>query len=830
MKYTFPNRRIKTKILLGIVVVIGAIVAASAFTYHSFNQMLQAMDTLSKPEAKLVLLNEVMTDISNAEGSARAYTLTKERQYLRNYWEQFSTIEARIHQIEQEMQGNTYQLARIDSVGALLSDKQRNLQSFLQLKKKEAEKNPLKKAMEIIDRKAQDTSTASSLQQPIARVSPKVPYQQGYPVSRTAPTKRRLKKPTRVNRASTDQADVLLDDVKDIISDIESEDLRMKASLGKQELDIIEQDWLIMDQIRSIIRDVRREELLIAETNAARARHIATSSVSTITMVGGVVILGSLLFLILVFKDLANSNYYRKNLMRAKKHAEMMARVKEEFLTNMSHEIRTPLNAITGFLEQLKKTTMNRDQHLYVNTIDSSSDHLLSIVNDILDLSKIESGKLTLNEQPFTVKKVMQTVVEVMRVKAQEKEITLSREIDPILDVSLEGDAHRLRQILFNLVGNAVKFTDRGGVTLQARAKEVTETHVTVEFLVKDTGAGIANNKLEHIFGAFNQEEEITSFRYGGTGLGLSICKKLIELQKGWIAVESKIGQGSTFSFAITYRKSTKPVVAVPHLVRQAVEDFSGKTILVVDDDQVNRLLLEVLSENWKAQVDIVDGGISALSAMSQTRYDMVLTDINMPEMDGVELMKRIKEHYPITPVIAFTATVQSETLNAFLAQGFDDYLLKPFKESDLCAKITKHTTKLAAPTEAVHASTPHEQPAPAFSLAELTSITRNNPKKLFDILHLFLERCPQEVAQLTQATHQQHWSKLANIAHKLRSPFGQIKANGLVDELHFIEKKASQPNPEKRELQRATQLFAAQAEVIFDRLEAEMLAVGQDL
>jgi signal transduction histidine kinase/DNA-binding response OmpR family regulator len=830
MKYTFLNRQIKTKILLGIVVVIGAIVAASAFTYHSFNQMLQAMDTLSKPEAKLVLLNEVMTDISNAEGSARAYTLTKEREYLRNYWEQFSTIEARIHRIEQEMQGNAYQLARIDSVSALLGNKQRNLQAFLQLKKKESEKNPLKKALEIIDQKAQDAPTSSSPQQPIARVSPEVPHQQGYPVSRAAPAKRQRKKQADVDETNTNQADALLDDVKDIISDIESEDLRMKASLGKQELDIIEQDWLIMDQIRSIIRDVRREELLLAETNAARARHIATSSVSTITMVGGVVILGSLLFLIMVFKDLASSNYYRKNLIRAKKHAEMMARVKEEFLTNMSHEIRTPLNAITGFLEQLKKTTLDRDQYLYVNTIDSSSEHLLSIVNDILDLSKIESGKLTLNEQPFTVKRVMQTVVEVMRLKAKEKKITLSREIDPILDIPLEGDAHRLRQILFNLVGNAVKFTDQGGVAIQARTKDVTETHVTVEFLVKDTGAGIAHNKLGHIFGAFNQEEEMTSFRYGGTGLGLSICKKLIELQNGWIAVESKVGQGSTFSFAITYRKSTSPVVTMPRPARYTTEDFSDKTILVVDDDQVNRLLLEVLSENWKARVDIVDGGISALSAMSQTRYDMVLTDINMPEMNGVELMTRIKERYPTTPVIAFTATGQSETLNEFLKQGFDDYLLKPFKESDLCAKIVQHTTEQTALAEAVPPPTTPTQPTPAFSLAELTLITRNNPKKLFDILHLFLERCPQEVEQLIQATHQQHWSKLANIAHKLRSPFGQIKADALVDELHFIEKKASQPNPKKRELQRATQLFAAQAQVIFDRLEAEMLTVGQAL
>ena len=831
MKYSFPNQQIKAKILLGILVVISAIVAASAFTYHSFNQMLQAMDTLSKPEAKLVHLNEVMTEISIAEGSARAYSLTKERHYLHNYWEQFSTIDARIQRLQQDMRGNPYQLARIDSVSALLNEKQSNLRSFLKLKDKEAEKTPLKKALEIIDQKAQDVPSESYPQQPIARVRSKIPYQEGYPIPRSAAPKRQPKQQTNVNpnRLDVNQTDALLDDVKDIISGIESEDSQMKEYLGKQELDIIEQDWLIMDQIRSIIRDVRREELTLAETNAARARHIATSSVSTITTVGGIVILGSLLFLILVFKDLAQSNYYRMNLMRAKKRAEKMAQVKEEFLANMSHEIRTPLNAITGFLEQLKKTALDRSQYLYVNTIDSSSDHLLSIVNDILDLSKIESGKLTLNQQPFTVKKVMQTVVDVMRVKAQEKKITISREIDPALDVTMEGDAHRLRQILFNLVGNAVKFTDRGGVTVQAVAKEITDTHVTVEFSVKDTGAGIANNKLEHIFGAFNQEEEVTGFRYGGTGLGLSICKKLIELQDGWIAVESKIGQGSTFSFAITYQKSASPVPpALQPAPVYAMADVSDKAILVVDDDQVNRLLLEVLSEKWEAQVDIVDGGVAALAAMRQTTYDMVLTDINMPEMNGIELMIKIKERHPSTPVIAFTATVQPEILKEFLAQGFDDYLLKPFKESDLCAKVVQHTSGRTVTAEPTVLPPPPQQLAPAFSLAELTAITRDNPQKLVDILRLFLENCPQEVEKLVQATRQQHWSNLANLAHKLRSPFGQIKAEGLVKELHTIEEKASEPQPEQQELQRATQLFAAQAQVIFDRLEKEMLMVAE--
>ena len=829
MKYPPITQRIKVKMLVVISLIICAIVAASVFTYHSFNQMLQAMDSLSKPEAKLVHLNEVMTEISSAEGSARAYTLTKERHYLRSYWDQFSTIEARIQQLREDMQHNTYQLSRIDSVSALLDKKQSNLQSFLLLKDKEAKNTPLKKALKIIDKKVQNNPLSENQinESPVKQI--RRIHRAGTPAPPAAASAKG-KSNTSPGASSNSSTGELLSDVKDIIHDMQHEESKMKQYLGKQELGIIEQDWLIMDQIRSIIKDVRREELVQTEKNAAKARHIATSSVTTITTVGGIIIFGCILFLAMVFKDLARSNYYRTNLIRSKKRAENLAQEKEEFLANMSHEIRTPLNAITGFLAQLKKTTLNRDQHLYVDTIESSSDHLLSIVNDILDLSKIESGKLTIEERPFTVNKVMQTVVDVMRVKAQEKNIAISREMDPALDITLTGDAHRLRQILFNLVGNAVKFTQQGGVSVRAQVKATTETHVSVEFSVEDTGVGIAHNKLEHVFGAFNQEDGFTGQRYGGTGLGLAICKKLIELQNGWIAVESVVGQGSTFSFQLTYSKSAISLSSLhKETLAQPEVNITNKSVLVVDDDHVNRLLLEVLSDKWDAKVDIVDSGFAALEKMQERRYDMVLTDINMPEMNGIELMQAIKEKHVDVPIIAFTATVQPETLDKFLSLGFDDYLLKPFKEADLRAKIAKYTADYVAKTPPPSAAPQkYEAATPAYSLAELSDVTRDNPKKLVDILEFILARCPKEVDKLVDAAAEQQWSSVANQAHKLRSSFGQIGAIGLVNDLHTIEADALEVDYESPELQQAIQRFAMQAQTIFDHLKQKVRAMEE--
>ena len=823
--------------VVGISLVIFAILVAGSFTYNSFQRVLKAMDTLSQPEAKLVHLNEVMTEISNAEGSARAYTLTNEQHYLRNYWERFSTIESGIQQLREDMGNNPYQLVRIDSVSALLENKQRNLQSFLLLKDKEAKNTPLKKALKIIDQKAKDNPVSISPVQPTSPLAARKQRQgfgrskTGRPSSAEARNRPALSNSTASSTAGNN-SDELLNDVKNIINTMESEESKMKQYLGKQELDIIEQDWLIMDQIRSIIKDVRREELALTEKNAAEARAIATRSVVTITIIGSFIVLGCFVFLALVFRDLTLSNYYRTNLVQSKRRAEKLAQVKEEFLANMSHEIRTPLNAITGFLAQLQKTPLNQDQHLYVSTIESSSDHLLSIVNDILDLSKIESGKLTIEEQPFTVKKVMQTVVDVMRVKAQEKNITISREVDSDLNLTLLGDAHRLRQILFNLVGNAVKFTEQGGVSVRAHTKKVTDTHVSIEFSVQDTGSGIATDKLEHIFGAFNQEDGFTGQRYGGTGLGLAICKKLIELQEGWIEVESVVGRGSTFSFLLNYPISDTSLAASPEEVATSpVVNITNQTILVVDDDQVNRLLLDVLSDAWDAEVDIVDSGLAALEKVKQRRYDLVLTDINMPEMNGVDLMLAIKRDFPSLPIIAFTATVQTETLDKFIALGFDDYLLKPFKESDLRAKIAQYTTGQSfrhPSAESAAVASSQKDTMPAYSLSELVAITRNNTQQLIEILEFILARCPQEVNNLIDEAAEYRWSKVAAQAHKLRSSFGQIGAIGLVNDLHTVEAMALETSGESPELYRFVQLFAAQARVIFSNLRREIQSMGE--
>ena len=840
--------KIKIKIVIGCLLAVLTITIAGRFTYQSFNQMVRAMDSIGQPKTKLLHLNQILSDIANAEGSMRAYTLTNKSQYLSQYWKQFYQVEQQIHSLKLEMPLHSQQYVQLDSVQQLLREKQEKMRTFLALKEQERQAASYQKAIARIENTAKDTLQSvpkiNTTMEATATLTPALPKlvkkneftkltemfsapsypsasagisTSDYYVAHNAlPQVKTELKATHdlVEPSVKETTDPLLRDLKTILREIKEEAAQFEHELDEQELALIERDWLIIHQIRSIIQSVRREEMALSQQKAQQARDIAKQASLTIILIGLVVILGSIVFLIVVLKDLTRNSYYRKSLLRAKRQAEELAQAKEDFLANMSHEIRTPLNAITGFLEQLKKTSLDRNQRFYVQTVESSSDHLLSIVNDILDLSKIASGKLEMEQQPFSVKKVVQTVVDVLRVQAQEKEITISREIDSALDGLLEGDAHRLRQVLFNLIGNAVKFTEQGGVFIQVLAQETTEENVLVRFVVKDTGIGIAKNKLEYVFGAFNQDQSVAK-RFGGTGLGLSICKKLVELQGGTISVESQVGVGSAFAFTIRYPKA-EAIMAVEQEAPK-VHSLQDRAILMVDDDPVNRLLLEVMFRKWESEIDIVESGADALLRLTHRTYDMVLTDIQMPEMNGVRLMHLIKEKHPELPVIAFTATAQRHNLEGYLAEGFDGYLLKPFKEEEILKKIGQFLHQ----EDAELSSPPTAAPTAAYSLNSLLQITKNNEAIVVSILEVLIRNARKDVNRLVEAATHEQWLEVGALAHKLKSGFGQVEATPIVTILKDIEEQVEYQ--EWKDIATQVEQVAQEAHQLFIALEQEI-------
>ncbi|MFY0674521.1 MAG: response regulator [Bacteroidia bacterium] len=388
-----------------------------------------------------------------------------------------------------------------------------------------------------------------------------------------------------------------------------------------------------------------------------------------------------------------------QKLVIAKEDAERAKRAEELFLANMSHELRTPLNGVIGFTRLLLGTELDKTQNEYVNTIQTSANHLMAIINDILEISKIKAGEIEFEELPISPTKLVMNAVNTFKVNATQKNIAIFEEIDRKIPPYILGDQTRLNQILLNLISNAVKFTSQGSVVVRAKLLKELGEKVEIKFEVEDTGAGISEEKLEKIFEKYKQAEASTSRQYGGTGLGLSICKDMVELQGGEINVKSELGKGSIFSFVITFKISGP--VEMKESVKGAIEakDLGTVKLLLVEDNKINVKLAENVFKKWGTNLkyEVAYNGKEAVELVEKNNYDAVLMDLQMPIMDGFEATKFIREKLEKPknkiPIIALTADVMlSEKTRAFEA-GIDDYITKPFDANKLFGSISKFVT-----------------------------------------------------------------------------------------------------------------------------------------
>jgi len=369
---------------------------------------------------------------------------------------------------------------------------------------------------------------------------------------------------------------------------------------------------------------------------------------------------------------------------------------KDQFLANMSHEIRTPLNAILGFANLLLKTSINQDQSQYLNAINMSGENLLVIINDILDFSKVAAGKLNINEVRFELNKLIVNLQNNYGIKALQKNLELKVEVDPDIPRFLVGDPIRLNQILTNLLENAFKFTDEGSIQLKAEVVSQMDRQLTLKFTVSDTGIGIDSKSQKKIFDSFAQAHDQIHIQYGGTGLGLAIVKKLVNLMHGKVKLESTPGKGALFSFTVVMKSAADQMPP-----RHQQEDLKSPLnkpeqsirVLLAEDVPVNQLLAEKILNGFGYEVDVASDGRSALYQLQKNQYDLVLMDLQMPEMDGYETTRQIRQLEPPLkdiPIIALTAHAMQGEREQCLSVGMNDYVSKPFDPEVLWEKIQK--------------------------------------------------------------------------------------------------------------------------------------------
>ena len=388
---------------------------------------------------------------------------------------------------------------------------------------------------------------------------------------------------------------------------------------------------------------------------------------------------------------------YERELLRERQRAEQEAKAKGDFISMVSHEIRTPLNAILGVAHLFAATELSPQQEKLVRILRSSSEGLLHLINEILDLSRIQSGKLSLEERPFDLRQVVEGVASSQRVKAEEKGLTLEARVDGRLPAGLLGDPVKLGQVLTNLVGNAVKFTPQGSVRLDVRMLERTPEAVSAEVRVTDTGIGIETDRLPLIFEDFTQASYEIGMKYGGTGLGLSISRRLVEMHGSRLEVESEPGRGTSFFFVLRLRVAEPAAPAAEAADDPARQALHGLRALVVDDNAVNVFVLTGFLDHWGIEHEVVGNGREALEAVQRREYDLVLMDLRMPEMDGYEAARRMRALPGRTsrlPIFALSASTRVGPQHDLEAAGFTEFVGKPINPDILLAKIHSHTRR----------------------------------------------------------------------------------------------------------------------------------------
>jgi signal transduction histidine kinase/DNA-binding response OmpR family regulator len=788
--------KIRNKVIAAFLLAGMAVGLSVVITHFSFKELLGKVDEISQPNPKLMVLNQLFQKITTLDQEQRAQAIKNPKQSFSSLLKDSESLLAIIDSLQAMEWYDSRQIDRLDTMKMVLRQRDRTFLQFLRLRadmvyNKEFS-NQLDSLSLLIGASGYDSSVVTNNQRKWTttyladtfQTDDRSVFSKLFSKKKPDPSPKIIPRAkiveetnTRIDTLSVAQKEVAIQEVDRIMRSLNQEQQDRTAKLIERELGFINASNALTAQLIKTLHQVEEEEMAMLRMSNKMAGDVVNESISRMEVVMMIFFLCVAILVFLIMLDISKGAFYRDQLLRAKEEAEELSKVKQRFLANMSHEIRTPLQSIIGYTEQLRQESIPSAEA--IKAIGNSSEHLLHIVDEVLDYSRIISGKFTFEHKPFLLKALMEEVVDGLKPPAEKKGLTMLVDIPDQAHRVVIGDAFRLRQVLYNLLGNAVKFTPKGFVKLSVEAEE-SEEELDCVFEISDSGIGIHPEDLQRIFSQFEQANAGITRQYGGTGLGLTIVKALIDAQGGHMQAHSQQGEGSVFSISMRFKISDQPMPLPapekPYLQRGV---FHGKALIVDDDKFILQLCSHILSraginhitaqEPEKLIADPIDSTIT-----------LALLDIRMPHINGVELMRELKKHLPKARFIALTAHVLPDEKQRLLDEGFELVLHKPFKEQSLLEAIGRIQSP---PTSEL--LTPNGQ---QMDLSSIRQMTMGDESLLRDILAQFVEDTRKDLENLEDGIKWLLSTKVREAAHRLAGRTGQIGAILLSEQFRQLE------------------------------------------
>ncbi len=756
---------------------------AGYFIYSEI-QVLVNNETSAQSDTKLLRTGSLVTQIYEAESLSKLALQTKTKKNFNAYAQKIDSVFIEIDSLKQ-LAIDPSQKAKLDSVKLLLEQKVANSNELHSLKVKNENNRSIDNVLEEFRKMEASFGklTVYNFEKNPEKLSP---YKRKVLEDWVSYLNENIPSDTS-SIPDSEKIDSILNASKALLAEAKMKDARTQRFLSQKENEINRTDLELSQQLRNIVSALEQEIILNTYNDNLKKQSALRKSIRLAGLAAllGFIVVG--IFTFLINRDFWKVQTYRLKLEKEKKYSESLLKSREQLISTVSHDLRTPLNTIQGYAELMENTDLTQKQEGYLKKITSSTGYVGNLVSDLLDFSKLEAGKLKTEKIPFVPAYLIRETAENLQELYSHKKLKLHIEIDASLQKTILGDPFRLRQILTNLIGNAFKFTEKGHIKVIASSLKGPKKETVASITITDTGIGIPKEKQELIFKEFTQADADTEKKFGGYGLGLTISKKLTELLNGSLNLESKVGQGSTFTLKLPLQLTQQKLGSVG---RKNPDLATCLSILIIDDDTALLGMLRELMESMGITTQIFTN-FQFVQEDSPLTYDLVLTDIQMPKTNGFEVLKKLKsgqyEHYKGQPIIAMTGRRDFE-LETYTSKGFDQVLQKPFSKSDLIAVLRTMGMETKKVSDAKTKSPAKEEKFQRYSLDIVHSFLGKNEDAVSEVLHTFLRDTQANMGLLAETIKVQDYAQINHFAHRMLPMFRQLRVENCVPLLERLE------------------------------------------